>query len=152
MKEDIDTVSSLVAENGGYVVATEGIVACIGEGLASGDLGIDDIVTFSLTAIGRSSSNIEGAALVSGVSPAIDILRLLYMLMSSGSELKSVSTVNWLDSRLSFPRRKALGFARNMCASSDSCVAKECLGECEGEEREIERWDAVSASEPRSKS
>jgi hypothetical protein len=100
-------------------------------------------------AVKGSSSNIDGAALVFGVSTVTDIL-CLYKLMSSASELKSVSTVNWLDSRLSCSRRKAPGFARNLCASSDSCEALDCLGDTGGELSEIERWDAVSASEPES--
>lgn len=92
----------------------------------------------SFVAVSGSSSKIEGGAVVFGVSATTDAL-CLYTLMSSVSELKSVSTVNWLDSRLSSERRKALGLARKLCAS--------VLGDRGGESREIERWEAVSASE-----
>lgn len=144
----MDTVSSLLGGAvGGYVVVV-GTVTGTGAGrgadvdVRGGTEGIDIV---SLVAVKGSSSNMEGAALVFGVSPVTDIL-CLYKLISSASELKSVSTVNWFDSRLSLAPRKAPGFARNLCAS-ESEVATDCLREPGGESREMERWDAVSASE-----
>lgn len=59
-----------------------------------------------------------------------------------------MSIVNWLDSRLSLSRRKAPGFARNLWASaSELWVAADCLRDSGGESREMERCEAVSASE-----
>lgn len=92
----------------------------------------------SFAAVSGSSSKMEGGAVVSGVSPTTDTL-CLYMLISSVSEPKSVSTVDCLDSRLSSERRKAPGLARKLCAS--------VRGDRGGESREMERWEAVSASE-----
>lgn len=131
VREDIEMVSSCAEGVGGYVVAM-GVGSEDDEGESTGAL-MDCFV-----AVSGSSSNIEGGAVVFGDSATTDAL-CLCMLMSSVSELKSVSTVNWLDSRLSSERRKAPGFARKSRAS--------VLGDRGGESREMERWEAVSASE-----
>jgi hypothetical protein len=68
------------------------------------------------------------------------------MLISSTSELRSVSTVYGWDSRFSSLLRKAPGLVRNF-RGSESEMAADCLRELDGELREIDFWDAVSASE-----
>jgi hypothetical protein len=77
------------------------------------------------------SSNTDGAADVFGLSAAP--ISWVYMLESSGSELRSVSSVYGLEAR--FEKVSNLdGFWT------------EFLGETAGEDKEIERWDAVSPS------
>lgn len=73
VREDIDTVSSLAGGEGGYVVVGAAIGTDERAGIDGGG-GTGGTVMVSFVAVKGSSSNMEGGAVVFGVSPTTDIL------------------------------------------------------------------------------